>query len=281
MRTMITVRCSCGETFQADDAHIGKAIRCRCGRILEIKQASVPAPSRRPEVAARTQRAHQVESAPVRGRRVRGRRGTVLGAGVLSVLGVVLLLWWSSRTDIDEPSASPVTTAPETTFASPEAPSPVGARPPLADATDPHCWPGNLVRPGSSVELGREYRGGLGRLQIANGTAFDAVAVLLTSQTARPRRAIYIRKQETGVITEIPPGTYQLQFQLGVDWPRHGTSFCQVHATSEFDRPLAFTERPSDDGQYYSAFEVTLHPVPEGTATTHEIPRSAFRLPPP
>ncbi len=42
---MITLHCTCGETFRTDDVHAGKAIRCRCGLLVRIPvpaQVSVP-----------------------------------------------------------------------------------------------------------------------------------------------------------------------------------------------------------------------------------------------
>jgi hypothetical protein len=143
------------------------------------------------------------------------------------------------------------------------------------------CSLENVIRPSSSEELGGSYRGGVSRLRIVNGTELDAVALLVEVQPALPRRAIYIRAEESGLITQIPPGVYHLQFQLGSSWPRGGTGFCQTRATSQFDRSLNFEERYTNDGVEYSSFDVTLHPVPQGTATTHGIPPAAFQLPPP
>ena len=37
----IVVRCACGEVFRADASHIGRRIRCRCGRTLEVKRRGV------------------------------------------------------------------------------------------------------------------------------------------------------------------------------------------------------------------------------------------------
>ena len=33
---MITVRCTCGETYHADEQHGGRRIRCKCGKVMEI-----------------------------------------------------------------------------------------------------------------------------------------------------------------------------------------------------------------------------------------------------
>ncbi len=80
-------------------------------------------------------------------------------------------------------------------------------------------------------------------------------------------------------MTKIRAGTYRLRFQLGTAW-RRARGFCRLVGTSEFDRPLAFDVTESEEGVEYSTFEVTLHPVPLGTATTHTIPNDALQLPP-
>lgn len=33
---MITVKCTCGETYHAEEQHVGRRIRCQCGNVLEI-----------------------------------------------------------------------------------------------------------------------------------------------------------------------------------------------------------------------------------------------------
>ena len=45
-RTMIRARCSCGEVYTADDKHLGRRVRCRCGEMVELLD-EVPEPPRR------------------------------------------------------------------------------------------------------------------------------------------------------------------------------------------------------------------------------------------
>jgi vancomycin resistance protein VanJ len=51
---MIPVRCTCGELFHADEQHVGRRLRCRCGSLVEIR---APEPAERP--AASPLRAHR------------------------------------------------------------------------------------------------------------------------------------------------------------------------------------------------------------------------------
>src|SRR2546428_339401 len=40
---MLTVKCNCGETYHADEAHIGRSLRCiRCDQLISITGAAQP-----------------------------------------------------------------------------------------------------------------------------------------------------------------------------------------------------------------------------------------------
>jgi hypothetical protein len=106
-----------------------------------------------------------------------------------------------------------------------------------------------------------------------NGTETDAVAVLVLGDV--PRRAIYVRAHETGVMTSIPVGLYRLQFRQGNTWLKT-RRFCEVTATSEFTDAIEFYE--TQEG--FNNIRVTLHPVPTGTARTMPLSAGSFRLPP-
>ena len=143
----------------------------------------------------------------------------------------------------------------------------------------PSCPPNAQARPPSGAEIGGRYRGGLGKLRVENGTDDDAVAVLIDDATEAPRRAIFIRSRESGSMASVPPGRYRLRFQVGSDWLTE-RGFCWLRGTSEFDSAFDYGEIESERGTQYKTYEVTLHPVPQGTARTHVIADSRFELPP-
>ncbi len=278
---MITVRCTCGETFQADDAHVGKTLRCRCGRILQIAPA-VPASTSFRSPVSRDSHALDPNTAHVRKSRPVGHRARFALAASASI-ALLFVVWALTRPETPRPTSAVVARSAD----DPYQPA-VGEAFRLDDLLDsagpvapqpPPCPAEGVFRPRSSEELGGSHRGGLGRLRVVNGTDFDAVAVLVESSTHLPRRAIYIRRSETGLLTAIPRGTHQLRFQLGTSW-QNNRYFCRLAGTSEFDRPFDFEEREKSDAIEYDTFKITLHPVPLGTATTHSIPASAFELPP-
>lgn len=269
---MITVKCTCGETYHADEQHVGRRIRCQCGNVLEIiKTANSPDVVGPEERSASSSRDSSDGSADPYLRRTATftARQWVIGA---SVAGILLLSWGVylvANAPQGENSTASVRHAPAAV------PAPVATLQPVP----PPCPPEARIHPRSGTELGGQHRGGLGRLQVANGTDSDAVAVLIDDATETPRRAIFIRSGELGAVTSVPSGRYRLRFQLGTDWLAE-RRFCRIRGTSEFSSAFDFQEIESDKGTRYSAYEVTLHPVPQGTARTHAVSDSRFELPP-
>jgi hypothetical protein len=173
------------------------------------------------------------------------------------------------------PPASPTGTTSRVPI--PAAPS--AALPSQTDKDALACPDNQIFRPRSGAELGGRYHGGLGKLHVVNGTDLDSVAVLIDDATGGPRRAIFIRSRESGSMTSVPPGRYHLRFQVGSDWlPER--RFCWLRGTSEFYSAFDFGEIESERGTQYKTYEVTLHPVPQGTARTHVVADSRFELPP-
>lgn len=192
-----------------------------------------------------------------------------ISAGWLTALGIAIL-WIAFRSPPAD--SGPAASMDRRT----QVPQPPAMRPPPSEVAPaaPRCSADPTLRPPSSSELGGHERAGYGRLQVSNGTDYDAVAVLVANGS--PKRAIYIREGERGLIAHIPAGSYILQFQLGTSWLAE-RRFCAVAGTSEFERPLDF----EDDGRNYTTFEATLNPVLQGNARTRDIPATAFDLPSP
>jgi endonuclease/exonuclease/phosphatase (EEP) superfamily protein YafD len=73
-----TVRCACGERFHGDTASVGRSVRCRCGRIVELRPARIVQPPPRTPAAA-------------------GRRRSAVGVAARAprLLGVLHILAWS------------------------------------------------------------------------------------------------------------------------------------------------------------------------------------------
>lgn len=270
---MISVRCTCGETYHADEQHVGRRVRCRCGKILEIvapvHPRALPGAQEPFSSTASKPSGRSADAYLRRTPKARTRRWVVPA----TVAGMLLLFWAVYRI------GNPLQEKSSSTSARPSAPA-IPAPAATVQPVLPPCPSEAQARPRSGVELGGRYRGGLGRLRVANGTDLDAVAVLIDDPTEAPRRAIFIRSGESGSMTSVPPGRYRLRFQVGSDWLAE-RRFCRPRGTSEFDSAFDFEEVESDRGTRFGAYKVTLHPVPQGTARTHVVPDSRFELPPP
>jgi len=142
------------------------------------------------------------------------------------------------------------------------------------------CFPELVAeRPSSGDEIGGDYRGGLGSLHIKNDSESDAIAVLLDARTREARRAVYIRRAETGVMGSIPAGEYRVQFQMGDTWLTTNR-FCTIVGTSQFDDLLTFAARDDVDAVAYSRYDLTLFPVAFfGSVDPDALPNLPLRLP--
>jgi hypothetical protein len=287
---VITTKCTCGESFKSDDEHGGRTIRCRCGRLLEIGSPP-PSVAPRPEAVRGSERKAVTESHDGSNRVARWFKTGNKGVWAVAAAALVLFVFWGlvklgsySYTSgppvsagSERPTAQQGATAPSRTYR-PENPfRPDRSEPMLA--VPPSCPVDSLRRPVSGAELGGKRGGGMGRLRIENGTVNDAIGVLVDARTGDPVRAIYIRQDEAGLIAGVSVGEYRLRFQFGRRWHLN-RYFCDVAGAAEFDLPFEFTEERKGDGIEYSIYEVTLHPVPEGEAKTHEVPAWLVRLPP-
>jgi hypothetical protein len=215
-----------------------------------------------------------IETTPSRTRKRTPRRHLLVA--LVSLAALVAIGWLIAGTTTGSSDRSSHRTIPLSEIVSVEAPP--AHRAPAGTSASENCGI-QAPRPRSGIELGGSYRGGRGRITVNNGSASDALAVLQDAFSRRPRRAIYIRTGETGIVTSIPPGRYQLLFQFGEVW-LHSRRFCHVDRTAQFDDVFAFDERTEDDGVTYRSFRVTLHAVPNGEATTSALPNEPLLLPP-
>jgi len=269
---MITIRCTCGETYHADEQHAGRRIRCgRCGKFLEIVAHAQDAANTHTRSDSPSATHSYAPAGSYLHRTLKRRR--FLWIATVSLVGILFISWGVHH----------IANSPEekTSTASSRPPSGAGSAPVAAvQPVPPLCLADAKVRPQSGKELGSRYRGGLGELRIANGTDVDAVTVLIDNETGLPRRAIFIRSGESGTMMSVPTGRYRLQFRLGSDWLSE-RRFCRIRGTYEFDGAFDFEEVQADRAVKYSVFTVTLQPVPEGTARTHVVLDKRFELPSP
>lgn len=126
----------------------------------------------------------------------------------------------------------------------------------------------NLIRP--------EKTGGRSSLRISNGTSSDAIAKLVDSSTGKTSRLIYIQAGSVATIKDIGSGYYMLKFSLGSGYVKETGKFLNSQSFAKFDDTLDCTVSKMNDGVRWTDHEVTLNPVPGGTARTSTISATEF-----
>jgi hypothetical protein len=121
---------------------------------------------------------------------------------------------------------------------------------------------GKLIRAGNS--------GGRSELTIENGGSTDAVVTL--SKGRRPVISVYVRKDKTYTVKNVPDGSYPVFFTGGSGWDGTARAFGRDCVFSRFEDPLEFrTTRDDAGGIYWQNFTITLQPVVGGTARTEDV----------
>jgi hypothetical protein len=276
---MITVKCDCGESYRANEEHLGRSIRCRkCGCILTVRSPAAVSP-------ATTSPTSDVVSANTRSKQ-RWWQGTrVRNSAIAAGLIAAVALAYRNNTSQSRPSATahePGATnhqselvpamRPDTPNPQPAAEDPVAALASLGDSATPSdsSCTGLATRPATNDDLVGGELGGYSSISIANGTRADAVVALVNKSRQELIRQIFVRRGETGQLRSLPAGSYSLRFALGEGYLSDG-GFCSLFSASEFDRPILLREIHDDEGIRYSADEITLHGVVNGNARAHSI----------
>jgi hypothetical protein len=182
-------------------------------------------------------------------------RTRIVAVGIAALIGIPLLIL-----SITGPQWEPRVTGTGATGqeSAPDAPS-------NAPPHDPVSLPNGtgLMRPIRTA--------GLGTLKISNYTDRDA-AVKLRDLKGRTIRFVYVRPTSDVTMSKIPPGQYNVQFASGRDWDATDLVFREEQEFAAFDETLSF----SDDGKFYSVYEVTLHVVPNGNIRKRTISAAEF-----
>jgi len=125
--------------------------------------------------------------------------------------------------------------------------------------------PDGIFRPFTG--LMRSTQGdGLGEIELSNQSGRDGVAVLAT-QDDQTAVSAFIRNGESFRMTGIRDSEYVLFFSTGSDWVGNQRRFTSGVSNQRFDDTFLFTTT----GGSYTIWEVSLHPVAGGTATTTDV----------
>lgn len=118
--------------------------------------------------------------------------------------------------------------------------------------------------------------GGRAWLRISNGTSSDAIAKLVDSNSGKTVRRVYIRAGDVTRLERVASGYYVLKFSLGSGYDKDSGRFVSSQSFSKFDEILDFTVQRNGDSLEWYNHEVTLNPVPGGTARTTRISAEDF-----
>ena len=114
---------------------------------------------------------------------------------------------------------------------------------------------------------------GMGMLEVLNENDEDAVVKLVNADDPNTIvRCVYVRRGTTLRLGGITDGMYRLLFTMGLDWDRAQMHFRRDPKYVAFDDELYF----ESDGTRYRRIMVTLHSVPDGTASTSPISEDQF-----
>jgi hypothetical protein len=113
-------------------------------------------------------------------------------------------------------------------------------------------------------------RGGRGTLTIDN-TSGSPDAVVTLSKKKRAVISVYVRRGKKYKVTGIGDGSYKVFYVRGADWDGKARWFARDCEFQQFDDPLKFRTINSATEIRWDNWEITLHPVAGGRASTSDV----------
>ncbi len=192
--------------------------------------------------------------------------------GVIGAVCIAALVLSGCGADGSVPAPAPSTPPRQAALARP---APTATRPPATptpsradlEAVYPPPATGALLAP-------RKGAKGLGELTVSNGTASDAIVKL--SRSGEATAVVFVHSSDETTVTGIAPGTYDIQFSLGIGYDPTMRRFVRNDGFQEFEQPTTYTETRGAQGTSYQVLRVTLNPVAGGNARTETIAEDAF-----
>ena len=139
----------------------------------------------------------------------------------------------------------------------------------------------SLLRPPVSLENGTAIEpeqgvAGYSQLTIDNGENRDAVVKLTDRESGDTLRFVYVKARSKVTLENLGTCSCELKFATGVDWDDTTQQFRKRQKLSAFSDPLDFTVEYDNQGEYWRTYSVTLHRVPNGTASVESINEDEF-----
>jgi len=218
---MIDIRCTCGETYHAEEAFSGQKIKCRnCGTILIIQKQ---VPSITPDPNVRTDYRKPEHYSPPSSKfnypitpkksslnKKNIKRILLLSAIVIVIAGFIFLIRTipSNNTYSNRPESGNIYPDPADT---------------IQTAVDPYAdWDKVNLHTGKSpacLNFKSTYDYTINnKLEVSVGSNTDVVLKLCSLLSGKCIRYIYIRSDDTYIIRNIPQGKYYTKIAYGQDW---------------------------------------------------------------
>ena len=96
------------------------------------------------------------------------------------------------------------------------------------------------------------------------------------SRDGEATAVVFVHEGDEATLTGIVPGTYDIQFSLGIGYNPETRRFVRNDRFHEFDEPTTYTKVRDARGTSYGVLRVTLDPVVGGNARTETIDEGAF-----
>jgi hypothetical protein len=296
---MIQLTC-CGETYHADEAHLGREIECRkCGRRIRIAASSRVIEM---ESFAKGQAAHSTSSfsshhQPARrAHKFRFAPAAIAAVGLIVCLAIPIAIMRrpelasisgdhpslddQARSDphpserATEPDRSAMSSGQSITTTDSSKKTSSGTRPRSLDPSRTVAEP-QALRPitGHSIEPPSHYTsGGHCELNIDNNSGWDAVVKLVTQISTKTVWKKYLRAGDSLNVTGVESGSYRLRFALGSAWDPNEKRFLREPQYFEMDKILTFEE----DSEKATVVDATLKEVAHGNVPRVSIDSASF-----
>lgn len=243
------LHCNCGEIYLTKGRKFGNKITCpQCGRTPQIEHLKLTSTSSKAIFDSSTVLINSQPSSST----FFIRNIALAVTTVASVIGIVISL---PRTQPQQAQLPAVSSQP--------IPEPSPSRSPVS------------LPNGTNITPPQDGQG-RGKLKIVNGTTRDAAVKLVDSISGKTHRFVYVQANREVTVQNISPCRCILKFSQGTDWEQTTQKFLQNRSFSQFSEPLDFKEIEKETGVEWMNYEVTLHPVPHGSARTKPIDESDF-----
>lgn len=144
----------------------------------------------------------------------------------------------------------------------------------LVDPRRARCLPSGPVDLTNGTVF-RQTTVGPHTLKTTNGSSYDAV-VKLRDMTGHTALSFYVGASGYVAIQNVPEGTFSIEFATGRDYSPVCGYFLRNMSSRRFVNQEIFATRLEGNYRYTSVLEITLNPVPGGTARTVSIDGIAF-----